>query len=150
MLTFLCPHCDTEIPAEARAIGSLPPTGGDYEWQEGDKMHTCPKCQNSFEIRVRTAIETGQLLFINKTPKPKAPQIVWYAVGTMSKDFGVYASTICQTEVEAQAKLYSHSQRHYEKLYLLKLTSEGYFDELGNKIKEPNHYEDVINYLEIR
>jgi uncharacterized protein YlaI len=157
MLTFLCPHCDTKIPAESRPIGSLPPTGGDYEWQEGDKTHTCPNCQNSFEMRVRTHIETGTLMFINKSPKPKKEDIVWYAVAAITnsrwakapEERLVYASAICQTEEEAIQKLHAHSQRHYEPLHLLKLTSEGYFDELGNKILEADYYADIINYLEI-
>lgn len=149
MLTFLCPHCNTKIPAESRAIGSLPPTGGDYEWQEGNKNHTCPNCQNTFEICVRTSIETGSLLFVVRSPKPKDTSIVWYAVGTISEDFGVYASAVCQTEAEANLILPNHSKAHYAPLHLLKLTSEGFFDAHGNKITEPSYYEEVINYLEI-
>jgi hypothetical protein len=157
MFTFLCPYCNTEIPAEAGKIGSLPPTGGDYEWQESDKKHTCPNCQNTFEMRVRTSLDTGRLLFINQTPKPKDKNIVWYAVGTIEKSLWgadsnektLRISAVCQTKEVAEIKLFNHSKRHYQPLYLLYITSEGYFDMDGHKIEESSYYADVINYFEL-
>ena len=157
MLTFLCPHCDTEIPAEARAIGSLPPTGGDYDWQEGDKTHTCPNCQNKFDMRVRTGIGTGSLLKINQSPKPQKPDIVWYAVAALSRNIWskereeklVYVAGVYKNLADAEAKLaeYNENLRQYTGIdRILKVTNMGYFDLEGNNIPEPTYYASLINY----
>lgn len=160
MTTILCPYCNQEARATERAIGSLPPTGGDYEWQEGDQKHTCPHCSNSFETRVRTSIETGDLLFVCSSPKPIQDGIVWYAVASVEKSYGqtvegeksVYVSSLCQDIATAQAKLIQDSKKHYayKPLQILKVTKEGYFDLAGKEIIEPSFYKDRINYLELR
>ncbi len=148
MLDFYCPFCNEGIHTNTCPTGYLPPTGGDYEWQELNKAHTCPHCQNTFEIRVRTSIETGEVLFINQIPKPQKAHIVWYAMASIN-EFGVKASAVCQDEVFARIIGLSHKRKHYEPLHLLKITSEGYFDEEGKKIEEDAYNRQKINYLKI-
>ncbi len=157
MLTFICPCCNTEIPAEARAIGSLPPTGGDYEWQEGENTHTCPHCSNSFVMRVRTSIESGSLLFINSSPKPIHESIIWYAIAEVESslrgnknELSIYVSKVFKDKATAQAKLPEHAKRHYAPLQILKVSKDGYFDLSENELSEPSYYKPIINYLELR
>jgi hypothetical protein len=157
MLTVICPNCNTVIPASAHTIGSLPPTGGDYEWQESDAKHTCPNCAHSFEMRVRTSLETGGLLFVRSSPKPAQAGIVWYAIASLQESYraevageqSVQVSSLCQDEATADIRLFNDSKKYYRPLQILKVTQAGYFDLAGKEIIEPSYYKGVINYLEL-
>ncbi|TAE19958.1 MAG: hypothetical protein EAZ95_00570 [Bacteroidetes bacterium] len=156
MTTILCPYCNQNATATEGSIGSLPPTGGDYEWQESDQTHTCPHCSNSFTTRVRTSLETGKLLFVNNSPKPQQAGIVWYAVASVKKSYwggedekSVYVSALCQDEATAQTQLEHDSKKHYEPLQILKVTQAGYFDLAGEEIIEASYNKDRIQYLDL-
>jgi len=157
MLTVFCPHCDTVIPAAAHTLGGLPPTGGDYEWQESDKTHACPNCATRFEMRVRTSIETGNLLFVNASSKPRQAGIVWYAIaavekshwGTVAGEQAVYVSSLCQDQATAEIRLLNDSKKHHAPLQILKVTQDGYFDLAGKEIIEAFYDKQKINYLEL-
>lgn len=147
MFTFLCPYCNTKTQATANAIHSLPPTGGDYQWQESDKIHQCHSCQENFSIRVRTEVETGALLKLLATPKPQKDSIIWYVVAKVEQSYQgaqeekkVRVSVIFQEEEVAKRKLSGSFQ-------VLKVTKAGYYAQEGeNPIVEASYEREVINY----
>ena len=147
MHSFLCPFCNEGEHTNTRPIGAQP-IQTDSAWQESEKKHTCPYCKAMFDIKVRLNIETNQILFITQTPKPKSKLTVWYVMAAVN-EFGVKVSAVCRDEVLARIIGLSHQRKHSEPLHILKLTSEGYFDEEGKQIVEETDYKDKIVYLEI-
>lgn len=147
MPNFFCPFCNQGEHTNTRPTGSLP---NNYEgrWQDIDIAHTCPDCQNTFQINVRTSLETGKWLFINQTPKPQKVGFIWYAMGAINSA-GIKVSAVCKDEIFARMIGLSHNRKHTERLYLLKITSEGYFNEEGRKLAENVDDKQKINYLEI-
>lgn len=153
MTTVFCPYCDSILNlTQGAAIGGLPPTGGDYEWQESDKTYTCFNCKKKFATRVRTSIETGSLLRINNVPKPKNQAIIWYAIGKKEKNFSdvqyvhIGIDALFKTAEEAQEQLAFYQKReHYHQKLVIKVTYQGCFDSEGEIIPEPP-YVDYLTY----
>jgi hypothetical protein len=155
MVSVICPYCNTRNSLDRGApIGALPPTGGDYEWQESDTKHTCANCQEKFEIRVRTSLESGELLALLSSPKPLVSSIIWYAIATVQKNttlaseagtFDVRIFHIAQTEAEIQSIFASFSLGGYIPKQIL-VTNQGYFFPNGEQISERSYYQKQINY----
>ncbi len=151
MLDFICPFCNEGEPINTCPAGTLPKgtyTGNNGMWQQNYINHTCPHCQNTFEISVRISLQTGAVLFINQTPKPQKVGIVWYVMASIN-EFGIKVSALCRDEVLTRIIGLSHNRKHFERLHLLKVTSEGYFNEEGRQLAEYGYDEQKINYLEI-
>lgn len=158
MPSIICPYCNTKNPLyEGASLGMLPPTGGDYEWQESDTNHTCCNCQEKFEIRVRTSLESGACLLLKSSPKPLVVSIIWYAIATIEKNitsasqvetFNVRILEITQTEVEIQALYTKYSQKNYPLKHILKVTQDGYFFLNGKYIPELSYEQEKVNYVE--
>ncbi len=150
--TVFCPNCDATIKLnEGDTIGALPPTGGDYEWQESDKEYTCIYCKEPFKTRVRTSIENGLLLLVNSFSKPKKEHIVWYAVGFTSKSYfnvnclNIMVDAIFKTQQEAQENVdfYQKKQTYINK-EIIKITNKGCFTKDNNLIKEEKYADSIF------
>jgi hypothetical protein len=73
----ICPKCGViAVWQFGRISHALPPTGGDYEWSEGPGSTTCPACQASIPVRVRTDLETGAVRLIESPLPPRSCAVV--------------------------------------------------------------------------
>jgi transcription elongation factor Elf1 len=68
MITVNCTHCNHQKNITQVAAGALPPTGGDYEWQESEHTFNCSKCKKTFEVRLRATLD-GQVISCTALPK---------------------------------------------------------------------------------
>ena len=156
MISVICPYCNSRNSLERGAtIGALPPTGGDYEWQESDTKHTCSSCHKKLELRVRTSLESGNLLALISSPKPLVSSIVWFAIATTEKNtfssthprtFDVRVLHLGQNEEEIQSIFATASPRGHKPTQILKVTDEGYFSLNGEYFPEAPYYQKEINY----
>lgn len=156
MISVICPYCNTRNSLDRGApIGALPPTGGDYEWQESDTKYICTDCQEKFEIRVRTSLESGELLSLISSPKPLVNSLIWYAIATVERNnygselgtFDVRVFHLAQTETEIQSIFTTSRPRSHKPIHSLKVTDQGYLFLNGEHIPEPSYYQKQINYF---
>ncbi|MBN2498230.1 MAG: hypothetical protein JXR96_26805 [Deltaproteobacteria bacterium] len=70
-----CPACGRVFTAPIEPQLGLPPTGGDYDWCEGQEETRCPGCGAYLRLRARTWLDGGntELLGVEVRPPPPDP-----------------------------------------------------------------------------
>jgi dipeptidyl aminopeptidase/acylaminoacyl peptidase len=84
-----CPSCQNELQLKLKtsASMSLPPTGGDYDWAEGDETINCPECGEFLSLRVRRDLSGGNprliSIHLGNNPDWSYSRVAWSQDGSL-------------------------------------------------------------------
>lgn len=140
-LVVPCPACGTvSTAAITGARVSLAPTGGDYDWVQTDGKASCPACGHPTPVRVEIDIDSGRITSLVSSPKPSAPNVVWWVVAAVSRHGASQSSVRAFSVHPSQAA----ARKVAGERAVLKLDHAGYHDADGQVINDL--FTDVIRY----